>query len=334
MVQSKVNALFKRLTIFLSNNIPGLVLLIWTLLVIVVGLDSIASVSHMLWWYYPIYSIIVWIIIGAFAQDKVWQTIKIGLVGHIILFVCILLILSTFEGGSHFVFGFVAVLAWLAIVSLFALSGSVVILISSWITNSIRHWFTNRVQQQRTRLFYLLAIVTGVGVFAFFLISPKITPASRLKAEQEIYSLLLTDRRIGGEKANPISQYTTLGEFEGITSERSIKLIVDGLPTLQQETLSDFHQNNKVTYLIKNVLPPTNRAPLINPKDGQQIWWVSFSRIGLNSRVTQALVLVEVHAACKNGVCEYGTGNIILLQKIMGKWVILKRLETWHMHPT
>ncbi len=141
-----MKTMLHRLTSFLSDNIPGLALLIWTLLLIPVGLDSIASVSYMLWWYYPVYSIIAWIIIGVFAKDKIWKTIKLGLIGHIVLFVCVLFIISTAEGGFYFAFEFAAIVALLAIVFLSALFSSVAVLISGWITNRIRRWITNRIQ--------------------------------------------------------------------------------------------------------------------------------------------------------------------------------------------
>ena len=146
MIQPSKKTMLPRLTSFLSNNIPGLALLIWTLLLIPVGLDSIASISYMLWWYYPVYSFIAWAIIGIFAKDKIWQTIKLGLVGHIILFVCVLFVISTAEGGFYFAFEFVAILALLALVVLSALFSSVVVAVSSWIANRISRWMTNRIQ--------------------------------------------------------------------------------------------------------------------------------------------------------------------------------------------
>jgi hypothetical protein len=187
---------------------------------------------------------------------------------------------------------------------------------------------------KRAFLFLLFVVIIAVSIFAFFWFKPKITPISRLEAEQEIYSILLADKSIGGEKINPILEHTTLGEFQESTSEKSVKFIMDGLPVLKRETLVDFQENNKASYPIKDFLPLTNNDPLIHPNDNQQIWWVSFSRIGLNSSLDQALVIAELYAACKNGFCEYGTGNFILLHKESGRWYIQEQLEIWHMHPT
>ena len=97
----------------------------------------------MLWWYYPVQSIIAWVIIGAFAKDKVWQTIKLGLVAHVILFVCALLIIFAAWGGDYFALEFVAILMF---VFISALLSSVTVLISGAVANRIRRWFTNRIQ--------------------------------------------------------------------------------------------------------------------------------------------------------------------------------------------
>jgi hypothetical protein len=74
---------------------------------------------------------------------------------------------------------------------------------------------------------------------------------------------------------------------------------------------------------------------LVNPPQNAELqWWMSFSRIGFNSSLDQALVVVEEYAVCQNSVCEFGMGNFILLHKIHDEWTIQEYLEIWHMHPT
>jgi len=187
---------------------------------------------------------------------------------------------------------------------------------------------------RRTLLFFSLAAIIGLSILAFFWFKPNITPTARLHAEQEIYSVLLADKNIGGEEINPILDHTTLGEFQESASKKNFQIAIVGLPALKREIFVDFQENNKESYPIKDFLPPTNNDPLINPDDNEQIWWVSFSRIGLNSSLTQALVIAELYAACQNGVCEYGTGNFILLHQVDGKWTIQEYLQIWRMHPT
>ncbi len=178
-----------------------------------------------------------------------------------------------------------------------------------------------------------VSAIIGIGVIATLLFKPSLTPVARLEAEHEIYSILLTDPRFSDGQTNLILEYTTLEEFQENTSENSVQFITEGLPTLKRETLVDFQEINKVAYPIKDFLPSLNNYLLVNPIDNQQIWWTSFSRIGLNSSATQALIIVKFFAACENGGCEYGTGNFVLFKKVDDKWTIEEYLEIWHMDP-
>ena len=140
--QPDVNNIFHRLNNVSRDNVPGLALLIWTLVLILVGLDTIASTNFGLFLCYPFYSIMIWMIIGAFASGKVWNTIMFGLVGHVIILGFVIYIISTAEGGFYFAAELVAAMGLLAVVGLSAFLSCVVVLVSNRFANGIRNlWF-------------------------------------------------------------------------------------------------------------------------------------------------------------------------------------------------
>ena len=110
--------------------------------------------------------------------------------------------------------------------------------------------------------------------------------------------------------------------------------VIDGFTDLQRKTLTDYLEKNEDSYPIKGFLPPTANVKLVNPANGEQLyWWVSFSRIGFNSSLTQALVLVE---DCRGDLCFDGSGDFmyrqgyyVFLQKENGEWIIKDQLEAW-----
>lgn len=188
-------------------------------------------------------------------------------------------------------------------------------------------------------LFTLLAIF-GTGGFVY-LRQNKPTPAELLKAEQEVYSLLLLDQRnaystdVGKLQ---VIEYTNPGELQGNTPIDSAgyyaSFDMDKFPNLQRQTWADFEDKNKLSYPIKDYLPSTADVILANPKNGEQLyWWVSFSRIGFNPSLTQALVLV---GDCRGEACYDSTSNSIrsrgfyvFLQKKNGEWIIQGQQDVW-----
>ena len=107
-----------------------------------------------------------------------------------------------------------------------------------------------------------------------------------------------------------------------------------GLPMAKQETLFDFRESNKQTYPIQSYLPITVETIVTNNSGDGQTWWISFSRVGFNLSLTEAVVLVEEHLDCRNGSCSYGTGNLVYLHKVDNQWMIQDQFMYWRSHPT
>jgi hypothetical protein len=196
-------------------------------------------------------------------------------------------------------------------------------------------------RHRRFLLFTSAAIVVlSITAFLWFKSLPR--PESRLRAEREIYALLF-DNLKGQESISQIEAYTLIdeftsmgqGEFQTCSSKWCTQFIVDGLPQLSRNTLMDFLDNNRQSYPIKDYFSPTVGNLVGNPaKTSKTYWWrLSFSRIGFNPLLTQALVLV---GDCRGDACfaitgehMYGTGEFILLHKSAGKWVIQKESQAW-----
>ena len=181
-----------------------------------------------------------------------------------------------------------------------------------------------------------LVIIVGASIFALVQFQDKRTPVARLAEERKVYLVLLADEVVS-DGIYPVVEFTTLGDLNECSSRDCTQLIYDGLSEIQQTTVVDFQRNNAESYSVKEYLisAPAFDVRLVNPvENGELLWWMSFSRIGFNSSLDQALVIVEEYAACKNGICEYGTGNFVLLHKVKEEWTIQEYLEIWHMHPT
>jgi hypothetical protein len=204
------------------------------------------------------------------------------------------------------------------------------------------------------RLLLLLVILAVIGISAFVVIKDRqITPDEpqktdeRLKAEQEVYYVLFlyqagtyTNEYVYGTVINQqqLIEYTNSGKLKGNTPDArkggNVDFVRDEYPNLQYETQRDYEEINKISYPIKDFLPPTVDVTLVNPADGKQLyWWTSFSRIGFNSSFTQALVLV---GDCRGELCYdrtaefmYSQGFYLVLQKENGKWAVKDRIDSW-----
>jgi len=188
-------------------------------------------------------------------------------------------------------------------------------------------------------LFTLLVII---GIVIFISIQRHhATPAELLKAEHDIYSLLLLEQKNAySDKTDQIQlvEFTNSGDLQGHMFGNSAGIqksfSVSDLPKLQISTWMDYQEKNKNSYPIKDFLPSAADVIFVNPANGKQLyWWVSFSRIGFNSSLTQALVLV---GDCRGAACYdktsgsiYSMGDYVLLQKISGRWNIQSRENTW-----
>jgi len=125
-------------------------------------------------------------------------------------------------------------------------------------------------------------------------------------------------------------QFGSLGSIEMLTEEMAFWYFSD----LEEKILLDYQKKNTEAYPIKNYLPDSAPVLLVNPTDGNQLgWWVSYSRIGFNSSLTQALVLV---GDCRGTSCYYSanvsmysTGVYWLLEKKDEKWTIKDGQMDW-----
>ena len=198
------------------------------------------------------------------------------------------------------------------------------------------------------RAFLFFIVVAVIGVSTFVLLSPnKPTPAELLKAEQEVYSAVLQDTRNAYSieiNKFQVVEYTSPEELKGYFPEDSADYSVDfkEIPDLKKETWKDYQEKNKVSQPIKNYLPFTTEVILVNPSgvgissgtnDRQFYWWVSLSRIGFDSSLTQALLLVGdcMGESCfgNSNVSMYSQGYYMFLKKENEKWIIQNQQRNW-----
>lgn len=189
------------------------------------------------------------------------------------------------------------------------------------------------------RAFLLLTLLVIIGVSAFMFLRHKSSdPAARLAAEREVYSRLLLEQKNADIKVQQIVEYTNSGQLQGNipidSAGLSASFNIGEFPDLQRETWIDFQEQNKVSYPIEDYLPSTVNMLLIDPANSEQLyWWLSYSRVGFNSSLTQALVLV---GDCRGESCYdststsmYSQGYYVFLQKENEEWTIQGQQDSW-----
>lgn len=189
------------------------------------------------------------------------------------------------------------------------------------------------------RAFLLLTLLVIIGVSAFMFLRHKSSdPAARLAAEREVYSRLLLEQKNADIKVQQIVEYTNSGQLQGNipidSAGLSASFNIGEFPDLQRETWIDFQEQNKVSYPIEDYLPSTVNMLLIDPVNSEQLyWWLSYSRVGFNSSLTQALVLV---GDCRGESCYdststsmYSQGYYVFLQKENEEWTIQGQQDSW-----
>ena len=197
-------------------------------------------------------------------------------------------------------------------------------------------------RNRKVILNFTFLILIGISALAISLFQSLPTPTSRLSAEREIYLTIIHGvLGIFPEELLEVREYTHIdeltilgeGEFQGCTSEWCTQFIANRMPNLKQDTLIDFQKQNRQSFSIKDYLPPIIENSLMHPDDIQQITrHISFSRIGFNSSLTQALVIVEdCHGdGCSNGSGDiYSIGDFLLFRKYNGEWVVEYRFNAW-----
>lgn len=189
-------------------------------------------------------------------------------------------------------------------------------------------------------LLLTLSILVIVGGF-FLINSQKPSPAERLEAEKAVYatvfsSLVNPDEVSHLNEYMLIEEYTVAGEslYNNSTELPYVFFLERGLSGLQRTTLKDLQDINQHVFPIKDYLPPTIDKSLISKNNNSSYWWkVSFSRVGFNPSLSQALVLV---GDCRGDGCFsdtgefiHGRGYFLLLGKINESWVIQNEAEIW-----
>jgi hypothetical protein len=195
---------------------------------------------------------------------------------------------------------------------------------------------------RRVLLFCSGLTIISVAFYLFQKFSEP-TAAEIMRAEQEIYALLLAEQRYAYNDIPDkiqIVEVTNAGEFQldipsggaGVLRE---SLELKHFSGLEEKTLLDYQQKNAESYPIKNYLSDSANIFLVNPTNSKQLyWWVSYSRIGFNPSMTQALVLV---GDCRGESCYditsvsmYSSGTYITLEWENNKWIIKERKGAWH----
>ena len=194
------------------------------------------------------------------------------------------------------------------------------------------------------RILLLCLGITVVAAFLFLLWKfREPTPAELLQAEQEIYGLLLEERRCvysdSPDKIRVVELTNSAGYQPGVPPS-GLGLFRESLElkyfsSLEERTLLDYQTKNAKPYPIKNYLSDSANIILVNPADGKQLnWWVSFSRIGFNSSMTQAFVLKGccLGKACYDNTSAYmlSWGDYIVLKRTDDKWIVKERQSAWH----
>lgn len=176
-------------------------------------------------------------------------------------------------------------------------------------------------------MFFALLILLGFVIFWAWQPKDLPTPASRLEAEREIYAVLIAEFLDGEVILNlPIAEYTTLGEYGGTGMDEDIFSRLADSDQVKRETVRNLEESNKQSYLIKDYLPVSIAEHLIRPQN----WRLSFSRIGFDQYLTQALVVREHYLGCDmDGNCPYGMGGLVFLKNILGQWVIQGEFGQW-----
>jgi hypothetical protein len=188
-------------------------------------------------------------------------------------------------------------------------------------------------------VFFISLLIIGIVVYLVYLRptpTPKPDPSFRLKAEQEVYFAMFAGH-FAPEKYVAFKEYTTLGEYAnfyptlGVYSEPRW---AEKISSLEHDTLKDFEEINKKSYLLKDYFPTNNNYLFVNDAEVEQFYndenafsnkhpnikgIDSFSRVGFNSSLTQAMVLIETPR----------DGLIYLFKKTNDKWVEQEQIVIW-----
>ena len=169
----------------------------------------------------------------------------------------------------------------------------------------------------------IVITLAGIGIFLFLWLKPNSAPTSRPEEEQKVYSVVLADF------VYQVEEYTTIGLISDDLNGH-LAYVAEETPTLRKETVLDFQNNNEQAYLLKNYLPTVNDDILLSTNDIQGLpksdGWITLSRVGFNSKYTQALVLLG-QVAKVNGDIIICNEIFEILQKTGGAWIVQSEIR-------
>lgn len=172
-------------------------------------------------------------------------------------------------------------------------------------------------------------------------------PSARLKEEQEVYAVLLADAPYRLEEntslgwltvdTENISNLLTLNINCDLSSRFTNFCTVVGFPDgtetepkISRETAFDFRVNNQQSHLLRDYLPSSHPHILANATDIDNLpdhsGWFSVSRVGLNSSLTEALVLLN-RVTKIEGHVDVCSQFFEILEKVDSKWVVQKEVQ-------
>jgi hypothetical protein len=179
-----------------------------------------------------------------------------------------------------------------------------------------------------------LFIIFGIVIYLVYLwVTPPQSLDSRLAEEQAIYSIIISREDLLAEKTEP----------GGFDANEYRDYVEKRLPELREETWNDYQEVNTQSYSFKNYLSVNMPFTFLSGVEIEQIYqkgWeaykdkypnsyriTSFSRIGFDSRFSQALVLKVYSAPTEEG--GYSEGTFLLFQKKHGVWTLVQELMAW-----
>jgi hypothetical protein len=157
-----------------------------------------------------------------------------------------------------------------------------------------------------------------------------------------VYSAVLKDMFVRDSTRLLVIESKTGDDFTD-SGEKRWDYIEKGLAPISRPTIDDFKQKNAQPSDIENKFPLSTKVTLLSKADVDKFfgegggWWkafyekypnspglITFSNVGFNNEMTQALLYVGTQC---DGLC--GEGNYVLLSKTDGNWKVERKVMTW-----
>lgn len=174
------------------------------------------------------------------------------------------------------------------------------------------------------------------------------TPPSAQRADLEaeeyaVYSALIESMYIDGETESVvILDHTRLDELKPERLDASLRFVRENMPnSVSKEVFDNLRAKNDQPYTLGNhfnirvksvLLSKEEVDKILNTSNGWSEFFkkyprqgiITFSRVGLNKDMRQALVYTSIQSGGKSG-----EGYYILLNKENGNWTIKNKVEVW-----